>query len=91
MIDFDRGRDLDGYVWGVNWQVLYPGMKLLPQSVEADRWSSDLGLPFHEAIVETNGHDLSLVFSDLVVEVVEPGHAPFLVPRGGPDGKIPLP
>lgn len=48
-------------------------------------------MPFHEAVIETNGHNLSLVFSNLIVDVVEPGHAPFVVPNGGPDFKIPLP
>ena len=91
LIDFDQGRDMDGYVWGVKWQVLYPGMKLVPNSAEARRWSRELGLPFHEAAIETNGHNLSLVFSDLTVQAVEPGHAPFVVPDGGPDFKIPLP
>lgn len=91
LIDYDQGRDMDGYVWGVKWQVLYPGMKLVPDSVEARRWSRELGLPFHEAAIETNGHNLSLIFSDLTVQAVEPGRAPFVVPDGGPDFKIPLP
>jgi hypothetical protein len=37
------------------------------------------------------GHNLSLVFSDLTTQAVEPGRAPFVVPDGGPDFKIPLP
>jgi len=76
---------------GVKWQVLYPGMQLVRDSVDAERWSRDLGLPFYEAAVETNGHNLSLVFSDLAVETVAIGHAPFAVPDDGPDFKIPLP
>jgi hypothetical protein len=91
LIDYDQGRDLDGYVWGVKYQVLYPGMQLVPDSAEASRWSRELGLPFHEATIETNGHNLSLVFSDLTVQAVLPGWAPFVVPDGGPDFKIPLP
>ena len=91
LIDYDQGRDLNGYVWGVKWQVLYPGMKLVPDSAEARRWSRELGLPFHEAAIETNGHNLSLVFSDLTVQAAEPGRAPFVVPAGGPDFKIPQP
>jgi hypothetical protein len=91
LIDYDQGMDLDGYVWGVKWQVLYPGMKLVPDSSEARRWSRELGLPFYEAAIETNGHNLSLVFSDLSVQTVEPGYTPFVVPDGEPDFKIPLP
>ena len=90
LIDYDQGRDLDGYVWGVKYQVLYPGMKLVPDSVEAQEWSDKLGIPFHEAAIETNGHHLSLVFSDLTVQAVLPGWTPFVVPDDGPDFKIPL-
>lgn len=90
LIDYETGVDLDGYVWGVNWQVLYPGMKLLPPSPETEKWSAGVGIPFHEAVIETNGHNISLVFSDLVVTTVRPGYTPFVVPDGGPDFKIPL-
>ena len=90
LVDYEQGRDLDGYVWGVKWQVLYPGMKLVPDSADAQRWSHELGLPFCEASIETNGHNVSLIFSDLAVQTVQPGHTPFVVPEGGPDFKIPL-
>lgn len=91
LIDYEQGRDLDGYVWGVRWQALYPGMKLVHGSEDAARWSHELGIPFHEAAIETNGHNFSLVFSDLVVSTVDVGYAPYVVPDGGPDFKIPLP
>jgi hypothetical protein len=91
LVDYEQGRDLDGYVWGVKWHALYPGMKLVLDSADARRWSTELGLPFHEAAVETNGHNISLVFSDLIVHTVDPGYAPFVVPAGGPDFKIPIP
>lgn len=80
---------LEGYVWGVNFQVLYPGMTLVEGSPEAAEWSARLGIPFHEARIETNGHNLELVFSDLVVSKVEPGFAPFSIPQDGPDFKWP--
>lgn len=79
LVDFDQGRDLDGYVWGVRWQALYPGMKLLRDSADAQRWSNELGLPFYEASIETNGHNVSLVFADLVVDTISVGHTPFVV------------
>jgi hypothetical protein len=90
LIDFETGRELDGYVWGVRWQALYPGISLVEESAEAARWSKELGIPFFEAIIETNGHNLSLVFSDLRVDVIQPGTVPFVVPGAGPDFKIPL-
>jgi hypothetical protein len=90
LVDYEQGCDLDGYVWGVKWQLLYPGMKLVPESAEATVWSRELGLPFYEAAIETNGHNVSLIFSDLVVDTVDVGHTPFVVAEDGPDFKIPL-
>jgi hypothetical protein len=80
LVNYAQGRDLDGYVWGVKWQALYPGMKLVPESGEAERWSQELSLPFYEASIGTNGHNISLLFSDLAVDTVAAGYAPFAVP-----------
>jgi hypothetical protein len=94
LIDYNSAieAELDGYVWGVNWQMLYPGMTLVQASAEADAWSSRLSMPFREAVIEGNGHRLALVFVDLEVEVLQAGAAPFVVPdeNVGPDGKYPL-
>ncbi|MEV4811194.1 YxiG-like protein [Micromonospora avicenniae] len=83
LVDYEQGVDLDGYVWGVKWQELYPGMRLLTDSPDAERWSQDLDLPFHEAVIETNGHNVSLVFSDLAVDTVDVGFTPFVVTERG--------
>jgi hypothetical protein len=77
--DYETGTDLDGFVWGVKWQCLYPGGRVVPDSERARRWSTALGIPFHEVRIETNCHDINLVFSDLEVTRVEPGYAPFVV------------
>lgn len=93
LTDYDawrRSGEPEGYVWGVKWQGLYPGMQLMPDSDETREWAALLGLPFHEVLIETNGHNITLVFSDLRVSTVEPGSAPFMVPPSGPDGKVPL-
>jgi hypothetical protein len=76
--------DLDGYVWGVDFQVLDPGMTLVEHSDEASGWAYQLGIPFHHARIETNGHNFDLVFSDLVVTRVDPGFAPYTVPSSAP-------
>lgn len=35
LLDYEQGRDLNGYVWGAKWQELYPGMTLVPESADA--------------------------------------------------------
>jgi hypothetical protein len=79
LIDYESGSDVDGYVWGVKWQALYPGFTLVTDSQTASLWSSKVGIAFHEARVEMNGHNLDLVFSDLRVEKVAAGYVPFAV------------
>ncbi|TNC48119.1 hypothetical protein FHE65_03065 [Mumia zhuanghuii] len=91
LTDYESGVDLDGYVWGVKWQVLYPGIKLEQDSREATEWSGRIQLPMHQAIIETNGHNVDLIFSALEVTTLPPGWSPFTVGHGGPDWKIPLP
>ena len=41
-----KAGELDGYVWGVNWHELYPGITLLDDSAEAPEWSERLDCPF---------------------------------------------
>ncbi len=90
LIDDPTEMDRDGYVWGVKWQALYPGAQIVEASEAATQWSEALGIQFHEVLIETNGHNLTLVFSELQMSQVGPGYTPFSVPQGGPDFKIPL-
>ena len=87
LLDFDAAikSGVNGYVWGVNYHDLYPGISLAVESTEAAEWSDRLGLPFHEALLETNGQCIELVFSDLVVTKIGPGFAPFAIPPEGSD------
>ncbi|WP_330285617.1 YxiG-like protein [Streptomyces sp. NBC_00576] len=79
LIDHETGADLDGYVWGVKWHALYPGAKLLPESEATRLWSNAVGIDFHEVRIETNAHNLTLVFADLQVNEVPVGYTPFVM------------
>lgn len=58
----------EGYVWGVNWSIAYPGPTYVEGSVLAAEWGRRLGRAMHEAVIETNAFRLQLVFHDLQVE-----------------------
>jgi hypothetical protein len=75
----DPDRVYDAFVWGVEWQPLYPTFDLVEQSAEAARWSAALGREFHELELESNAHRVRLVFSELRVRPVEVGYTPFVV------------
>lgn len=89
LTDYSTGVNLDGYVWGVKWQSLYPGMKLVETSTVAHGWSRALGIPFHEALIETNGHNITLVFSELEVVPLDAGWSPFIVDGNDSTGARP--
>src|SRR5207248_421399 len=82
LTEYGTGVDLDGYVWGVKWQALYPGASGVPQSGTATRCAQELGIEFHEVRIQTNAQDLTLVFSDLQVSEPLAGYTPFRVPEG---------
>lgn len=69
--------DLGGYVWGAKYHELY-GAELRPESETTRRWSKAVGIEFREIHIETNAHDLTLLFSDLKVSEVPVGYAPFI-------------
>ncbi|MEV6107446.1 hypothetical protein AB0M28_22465 [Streptomyces sp. NPDC051940] len=79
LITYETGVDLDGFVWGVKWQLLYPGASIVTDSAVAAMWTEAIGLDFHEVRIETNAHDLRLVFSDVAVSELTTGYAPFTV------------
>jgi hypothetical protein len=54
----------DGYVWGTNWSLAYPGLRLLEGDAGAAHWSERLGRPMHAIALETDRFILRLVFHD---------------------------
>lgn len=72
-------RDSHGYVWGTQSQELYPGATLVEGSERAHLWEREVGVPFHEVVIEANAQTINLVFSDLRVDRVATGHVPYEV------------
>jgi len=57
----------DGYVWGVQWMNAYPGLTYLSDSAAAREWSERLASPMHEVFIETNAHNIRLIFHDVEI------------------------
>ncbi len=66
-IAHEQAGSPEGYVWGVCYSLAYPGATYIENSVCAQDWSRRLGKPMHEVLIETNGHNLDLIFHDLIV------------------------
>ncbi|MGW9196708.1 YxiG-like protein [Micromonospora chersina] len=82
LTDPEVGPNLDGYVWGVRWQALYPGAQRVADSRRAQEWAERIGIDFHEVRFEMNGHNLTLIFNDLEVTRLSRGYTPFRVTEG---------
>ena len=66
--DYERwsgAKEPDGYVWGTNWSLAYPGIRAVRDSVEAAEWSRRLGKQMYEATLETDRFFLRLIFHSL--------------------------
>lgn len=55
----------DGYVWGTDWSLAWPGIRAVEPSYRAERWSDRLGRKMYEVEIKTDRFSLSLVFHAL--------------------------
>lgn len=82
LVDREIGPDLDGFVWAVRWQSLYPGAEVVADSERARSWADQIGIPFYEVRLKMNAHAIALIFGDLDVAEVREGYAPFTITEG---------
>ncbi|HKF48130.1 MAG TPA: hypothetical protein VKB38_12285 [Terracidiphilus sp.] len=52
----------EGYVFGTNWSLAYPGMTILHDTPEAKNWSTRLQRTMHSVRIETDRFSISLIF-----------------------------
>ena len=58
-------KEPDGYVWGTNWSLAYPGIRAIRDSAQAAEWSRRLGKPVFETTLETDRFFLRLIFHSI--------------------------
>jgi hypothetical protein len=65
--DYERWKasgEPEGYVFGTEWSLAYPGITILSASPDAQDWSKRLQRPMYSASVETDRFRISLVFNE---------------------------
>ena len=70
---YEEAGTPDGYFWGVCYSDAYPGLTYVEDSTLVQGWSARFGQPMHEVRIETNGHNLSIVFHDVEVRRIAQG------------------
>jgi len=58
----------DGFLWGREWALGYPGASTVVGADQAAAWSEKLGRAMYEVLIETNVFTLRLTCHDLRVE-----------------------
>lgn len=69
-LDHELSKDLNGYVWGTNWSMAYPGITALIDDDEADGWTRRVGRPMYAATLETDRFKLRLIFHSVRTEML---------------------
>jgi hypothetical protein len=72
-IDYEewiKANEPDGYVWGTNWSLAYPGLRAIYDSPEAAAWSTRFGKPMFEITLETDRFVLRLIFHSILCEKI---------------------
>ena len=72
-IDYERWKAVgtpDGYVFGVNWSLAYPGFEAIKDDPSALSWSEKLKRDMYAATVETDLFKLKLIFHDAHIDRV---------------------
>ena len=54
----------EGYVFGTDWSLAYPGITILGSSPDAQDWSERLQRSMHSVKIETDRFSITLVFSE---------------------------
>lgn len=72
-IDYARWEasgEPDGYIFGTNWSVAYPGFEASDSDPVASSWSERLQRPMYAATIETDRFRIALIFHDVRFERV---------------------
>lgn len=70
-VTWEKSGEPDGYVWGTNWSLAYPGIGAHEPSTKAADWTKRLQHPMYEAKLITDRFRIELVFHDLRIERID--------------------
>jgi hypothetical protein len=59
---WEAAGEPNGYVFGTNWSLAYPGVSILEKHKDAVGWAKTIGLPMYAARIETDRFSIVLVY-----------------------------
>ncbi len=66
--DWEDVGEPEGYVWGTNWAIAYPGFSSIPNSIKAKKWTDKLGKEMQEVMVESEIFKINLIYQDWTIK-----------------------
>ena len=72
-IDYGRWEaagEPDGYVFGNNWSLAYPGFEAIDDDASAASWSTRLQRTMYASAIETDRFNIKLIFHDVHMDRV---------------------
>ena len=76
-LEFETWRSAgspEGFAWWVRSSDAYRGFIFKPDSPLAADWTNRLSQPMHELLIETNTHNITLVFNDVHIKKIAKGN-----------------
>jgi len=64
-IDFEtweKNNEPEGFVWGTNWSLAYPGFEEILDSEKAKNWSKRLDKEMKEVRLQANSFEINLIY-----------------------------
>lgn len=71
MDDYKKAGEPEGYIWGINSTLAYPGFSYLADSEKADEWTHKLNKQMREVKVEAEILKLRLIFHEWTLKKLD--------------------
>ena len=67
---WEKNNEPEGFVWGTNWSLAYPGFKEIINSEKAKIWSEKLGKKMKEVNLQANSFEINLIYEKWSLEKI---------------------
>jgi hypothetical protein len=68
---WEAAGEPEGYVWGTNWSLAWPGLKAVEPSMAAQSWAKQLEKEMFEVQLRTDKFCLNLIFHSLRTQKID--------------------
>ncbi|WP_416865264.1 MAG: hypothetical protein ACMVP2_22910 [Imperialibacter sp.] len=67
---WEKNNKPEGFVWGTNWSLAYPGFESIEASKRAEEWSDRLDKKMNEVSFETDSFVMTLIYESWTIRKI---------------------